>query len=74
MDSVEKRMEGARDISMGTMPMGILFNTDEEVKAAREWMKGKRRVKNLHPMTHEENERIKEEHRVTIAEKLGVAP
>lgn len=57
MSEVVKRMEGARDIAKGTMPMHVIFKTEAEVKEALAWMKGKKNVKNLTPMTADDPRR-----------------
>lgn len=71
-DKIEERMESARETSRGTMPLGVLFETEEEVRIAKAWMKGKRKVKTLEPMTFEESDKRKAKRRKEIAVKMGI--
>jgi len=68
--NVEKDMEQARDLSNGTMPLCVLFDTDEQVEAARTWMKGKQKVKKLIPITVENSRKEQEKRRKAIHKKL----
>lgn len=72
MATVEEQMESCRTLSNGTMPINVLFDTEEEVKQAKAWMKGKRKVKTLFPMTKAESEKRHIEARAAIAKKLGI--
>lgn len=47
MTKVSDSMESARSVANGTLALRVLFDTDEEVAEALEWMKGKQKVKNL---------------------------
>lgn len=49
-------MEGARAVSKGTMPINVVFDTEEEVKEARLWMKGKQKVGKLNPITRSQSD------------------
>ena len=49
-------MESARTTSKGTMPIWVLFDTEEQVTEAKAWMKGKKNVKLVEPMTKAEAE------------------
>ena len=44
---IDRRMSAARDMSDGTMPLEVVFYTEEAGRMARAWMKGKQRVKVL---------------------------
>jgi hypothetical protein len=69
---VEKEMLSARDTSKGTMEIWVLFDTVEQVEQAKEWMKGKQKVKTLTPMTAEDAEERRAKARKQIAKKLGI--
>lgn len=47
MKDVAKSMEHARQLSGGTMPIYVSFDTQEEIDAAKAWTKGKQKVKTL---------------------------
>ena len=72
MSKVVKSMESARDVAKGTMEMWVIFDTDEEVTEAREWMKARQKVKNLTPMTAEESAARHARAMIQIAEKYGI--
>lgn len=55
--AVAERMEVARNLSNGTMPVDVVFATEAEVKEAEAWMKGKHKAKLLTPMTRDEADR-----------------
>lgn len=69
---IHASMESARDVCKGTMEMWVLFDTPEEVRIAKDWMKGKRKVKTLTPMTREESEKRKTKRRKEIAASMGI--
>lgn len=69
---IEKRMESARDVANGTMEMWVVLETQEEVKIAKAWMKGKRKAKNLEPLTVEESDKRKAKRRKEIARSMGI--
>ncbi|QGH74877.1 hypothetical protein MAL1_00131 [Bacteriophage DSS3_MAL1] len=73
MSKVAKIMEGARETGKGTMEMWVHFATEEEVAEAKAWMKGKRNVKNLTPMTPDEAERRRAEKKAEIAKRYGIS-
>lgn len=54
---IETEMEEARTLSGGTMPIDIVFATEEEVATALAWMKGKRKVSTLSPITVAQSEK-----------------
>ena len=67
---IAKEMDSARKLANGTMFMWIIFDTREEVDAAREWMKGKQKVKTLTPMTAEDAENARAKLRKKAAKKV----
>jgi len=69
---IHQSMESARDTANGTMEMWIQFDTEEEVQIAKDWMKGKRKVKTLEPLTREESDKRKAKKRKEIARKMGI--
>jgi hypothetical protein len=69
---VEKEMLSARDTSKGTMEIWVLFDTVEQVEQAKEWMKGKQKVKTLVPMTGLEAEKRQEKRKKEIAKHYGI--
>jgi len=69
---VEQSMESARDVANGTMEMWVVFDTKEEVDVALAWMKGKRKAKNLTPLTKEESAKRKSRRRKEIAKSMGI--
>ena len=71
-DKVEQAMESARDTARGTMELWVRFDTAEEVAVAVEWMSGKRKVKNLTPITQAESEKRKNKKYKEIARNMGI--
>ena len=69
---VEKEMLSAREAANGTMELWVLFDTDEEVVQAKEWMKGKQKVKTLIPITEENARKAQQSHRKEIAKKMNI--
>lgn len=69
---VQQSMALARDAANGTMEMWVQFDTEEEVRIAEDWMKGKRKVKNLEPLTREKSDKRKSKKRKEIARKMGI--
>lgn len=49
--NLDAYMESAQASAGGTMAMFVVVPTDEDVAAAVKWMKGRKNVKNLTPIT-----------------------
>ena len=44
---IEQRLEEARSLAQGTMPLVVVVYSAEDLERAKAWMKGKKKVKNL---------------------------
>lgn len=71
-EKIEERMTSAQKMAQGTVSMWVVFDTKDEVSHALNWMKGKIKVKNLTPLTHEQATKKKDNKRKEMARALGI--
>lgn len=73
--NLKERLDDARKVSNGTMPMVVVLETDAEVKQAKAYTRDKKNARKLTFITRAEHEAAMQAHRERVAEDIraGIA-